>query len=39
MIKEYASSDEDLKSDDIKEYFDSVGFSDFVKNRYESAIT
>ena len=36
MIEKYAVTKEELESDEMKEYFESIGFADFVKNKHES---
>lgn len=36
MIKEYAVTKEELESDEMKDYFETIGFADFVKNKHES---
>ena len=31
MIEEYAATDEEMNSDETKEYFKSLGFADFLE--------
>lgn len=36
MIEEYAVTEDEMDSDDVKEYFETMGFSDFVKNKTDT---
>lgn len=38
FVERYAATEEELESDEMKEHFESMGFSDFVKKKCENTV-